>query len=78
MAKNLHNVITWKEACQVFEESIIPELVEQETKYQGGEWQHVDRPLRSETWNNWTDMLCKNEQISDWQYENWCQPDCCN
>ena len=30
-----------------------------------------DIPARCESWNNWTDSLCKDEQISDWQYENW-------
>ena len=77
MASNLYDVMTWEKACQVFEESILPELVEQETEWQGGVWEHADKPLRCETWNNWTDSLCKNKQISDWQYSNWSQPECC-
>jgi hypothetical protein len=31
-----------------------------------------------EAWNNWTDGLCKDGEISDWQYENWSQPDSCD
>ena len=27
-----------------------------------------------ETWNNWTDGLCKDGLITSWQYENWDQP----
>jgi len=25
----------------------------------------------SEAWNNWTDMLCKDKEITGWQYQNW-------
>ena len=36
---------------------------------------HRDGPARRETWNNWTDSLCKDGQISDWQYMKWSHPD---
>ena len=29
-----------------------------------------DEPAMSEGFNNWTDALCKDGEISDWQYEN--------
>lgn len=27
-----------------------------------------------EAWNNYTDSLCKNGEISEWQYNNWPNP----
>jgi len=36
-----------------------------------------DWPARREAWNNWTDSLCKDYEISDWQYANWSQPSVC-
>ena len=77
MARDIDNPILHADAVKFFENHILPGLIEQETEWQGGTWQHVDEPLRSETWNNWTDSLCKNNQISDWQYENWSQAPSC-
>jgi len=36
-----------------------------------------DYPARSESFGNFTDMLCKNGDISDWQYNNWSHPEEC-
>ena len=33
-----------------------------------------DYVAKRETWNNWTDRLCKDGLITSWQYENWDQP----
>ncbi|AFK66425.1 gp68 [Synechococcus phage S-CBM2] len=33
-----------------------------------------DTVWKREEWNNFTDMLCKNGQISDSQYNNWSNP----
>lgn len=33
-----------------------------------------DYVAKREAWNNWTDGLCKDGQITSWQYENWDQP----
>ena len=77
MASDLYTVITRDEAIQQFEDYVLPVIIEQETEWQGGTWQHVDEVHRSEEWNNFTDMLCKSNEISDWQYENWTHPDCC-
>ena len=73
MASNLDNVITWEQACEMFEEEVLPG-VKAECEQDGVK----DIPARSEAWNNWTDSLCKNELISDWQYENWLHPRSCN
>jgi len=35
-----------------------------------------DWPARGEAWCNWTDSLCKDGQISEWQYANWSHPPC--
>ena len=33
-----------------------------------------DWTARREAWNNFTDMLCKNNQITSEQYETWDHP----
>ena len=72
MASNLNDVMTWNEAIEQFNESILLQI--QEEFEQDG---IKDIPARSEAWNNWTDSLCKNELISDWQYNNWSCPSTC-
>ena len=72
MASRLPHVITFAQACDIFTNEILPEI--QEQYEQDG---IPDIPARCETWNNWTDSLCKDGQISDWQYANWSQPRCC-
>ncbi len=74
MASDLYKVMTWEQAVAEFNDYYMPVVREQETRYNC----HPDLPLRRETWNNWTDALCKNEQISDWQYANWSQPSVCD
>ena len=72
MAANLDSVMTWEQACEQFASELLPHM---QTIYeQDGVpvW-----PARREAWNNWTESLCKNGQISDWQYENWSQSPLC-
>ena len=71
MAANLYKVITFWEACHAFEEEILP-LIQAQYEQDG----IPDWPARREEWNNWTDELCNDGQISDWQYENWGHPPC--
>jgi|TARA_R110002051_G_scaffold274858_1_gene335555 hypothetical protein len=66
MASNIPTVILFADACDTFITEILPMI--QEQYEQDG---IPDIPARCESWNNWTDSLCKDEQISDWQYENW-------
>jgi len=33
-----------------------------------------DIPAKCEAWNNYTDMLCKDRQITEKQYSTWCNP----
>ena len=73
MASNLSRVMTRDQAINEFELFVLPTVIEH--KEQDG---IIDRPARREAWNNWTDGLCKDNQISDWQYANWTQPRCCD
>ena len=71
--KNLNEVMTRDEAITDFIATVLPAVVE-EYEQDGV----MDEPARSEAWNNFTDYLCKAGLISDWQYDNWTHPDCCN
>ena len=70
MSERLDTVITFDQACEIFREDILPYVIE---RYESDGIK--DGPARRETWNDGTDMLCKDGQISDWQYMNWSQPD---
>ena len=70
MSERLDTVITFDQACEIFREDILPFVIE---RYESDGIK--DGPARRETWNDWTDSLCKNRQISDWQYANWSHPD---
>ena len=72
MAKNLDSVLTWKQACNQFEHLHMP-VIQAEYEQDGV----PDWPARDQTWNNWTDSLCKSHVISDWQYANWSQSPLC-
>jgi hypothetical protein len=73
MARDIKNPMLWADAVRFFEDEMMPGIRFTEAQ------QNVehDGPLRCETWNNWTDSLCKDGQISDWQYENWSHPPSC-
>ena len=71
--KDLSSVMTRDEAILQFREYVLP-LVESSYEQDG----QPDWPVRREAWNNWTDGLCKDGEISDWQYENWSQPPDCD
>ena len=69
MSERLDTVITFDQACEIFREDILPYVIE---RYESDGIKAG--PARRETWNDWTDSLCKNGQISDWQYANWSHP----
>jgi hypothetical protein len=71
MASNLPRVMTFAQAAETFTLEILPMV--QEAYEQDGD---PDWPARREAWNNWTDAMCKDQQISDWQYMNWGHPPC--
>jgi len=70
--KNLREVILWDEAVERFKEYVLPYVREVYEADGVPDW-----PARREAWNNWTDSLCKDYEISDWQYANWSQPSVC-
>jgi hypothetical protein len=35
-----------------------------------------DKPAKRQAWNDFTDMLCKDGEITYNQYQNWTQPAC--
>ena len=72
MASNLDSVMTRDEAIEIFDNHILP-LVTQLHEQDG----QIDEPARCEAFNNWTDAMCKDGQISDWQYDNWTHPPSC-
>ena len=58
--------MTKKQAFREFSELYPPETF----RRRGG----VDHPMRNEAWNNYTDHLCKDGQITAKQYHNWAGP----
>ena len=70
--RDISSPILHADACDQFEFDILP-FVRDEYEEDG----EPDWPARRESWNNWTDSLCKDGQISDWQYANWSQPRVC-
>ena len=63
--------MTHEQACEYFTTNILPMV--QEMYEQDGD---PDIPARSEEWNNWTDGLREDGEITTWQYENWDHPPC--
>ena len=70
MSERLRTVITFDQACEMFRETELPRIIER-SEADG----IPDGPARCECWNDWTDGLCKDRLISDWQYMNWSHPD---
>jgi len=71
MASNLPTVITFAQACETFTLEILPMVQEAYERDGLPDW-----PARREAWNNWTDHLACDGQISDWQVMNWGHPPC--
>jgi hypothetical protein len=64
--------MTKQEAVQLFKRDFMPDIkrhYERDGK--------PDYVARSETWNNYTDFLCKDGQITEHQYDTWVQPAIC-
>ena len=72
MARDIDRPILHAQAVETFNCEILVYVEKQHEQDGIPDW-----PARSEAWNNWTDSLCKNGQISDWQYENWTHPRSC-
>jgi hypothetical protein len=53
-----------EELSERFDEEIAPLIIEQ--------YGEDDEPAMNEGFNNWTDSLCKDGEIHEWQYNNYC------
>ena len=58
--------MTKAEAVEQFKETVLPSIFKRHGT--------SDEPALSEAWNNWTDGLCKDGEITDRQYANWIGP----
>jgi hypothetical protein len=54
--------MTKKQVETMFKEEVLPFI------------NRSDKPALREAWNNYTDLLCKDGQITIRQYETWTQP----
>lgn len=54
--------MTKKQALEIFKETILP-LIPKD-----------DVVAKCEEWNNFTDFLCKNREITGKQYDSWSNP----
>jgi hypothetical protein len=57
--------MTKREALEQFKSDILPEVIKKYGK---------DKVAICEAWNEWTDYLCKDRQITPKQYNNWTNP----
>ena len=62
--------MTKQEFDNIFKEDTLPLIVR--AYEQDG---IPDKPARREAYNNLTDSYCKNGDITEHQYNNWCIPD---
>ncbi len=54
--------MTKREAVKQFRTEILPRIPSN------------DKPARDQAWNDWTDGLCKDKQITQRQYDTWDHP----
>lgn len=55
-----------EQAIKLFKEEILPIIIK--------EYGKDDKPAISEAWNNFTDALCKDGEITQHQYNIWTNP----
>ena len=63
--------LTKKQALEMFNE-LCPR--ESFMRIQSNGRRTIDTIARNEAWNNWTDILCKDRQITPKQYDTWMSP----
>ena len=61
--------MTKDQAMKIFKEEILPSIIK---RYEMDGIK--DKPARAEAWNNFTDSLCEDGQITNKQYNNWTNP----
>jgi hypothetical protein len=71
--------MTKKEAEKEFKSRFRRAINLKELNQADGNWPvPKDKALRRETWNNFTDALCKEGRITERQYSSWTSPAWCN
>ena len=70
--RDVDSPMLWRQAVEQFDTELLP-MIKLMYEQDG----IPDWPARREAWNNWTDSLCKDGVISDWQYKNWSQSPKC-
>lgn len=68
--------LTYSQVVQMYRNEVLPGVIK---RYEIPHLEHtghsrIDVPARQEAWNNFTDYLCKDGQITRKQYDNWCLP----
>ena len=58
--------MTKHEALKLFKEEVLPSIIKQ--------YGNNDKHAKIQGWNDWTDFLCKNYQITSSQYSCWVNP----
>ena len=64
--------MTKVQAVELFKETMIPALSATHERFG-----RKDVGARREAWAFFTHGLCRDGQITDWQYMNWVTPKCC-
>lgn len=65
-------MMTKQQAVAAFMADVLPDVKAQYEQDGVPDW-----PARSEAWNNYTDALRKDRQITAKQYDTWTHPPCC-
>lgn len=61
---NYIGISSEEELSEIFDQEVLPAVIEQ--------YGEDDQPAINETFNNWTDSLCKDGFIHDLQYDQYC------
>jgi hypothetical protein len=64
--RNRRTKVTKAEIVRRFREDVLPHVI--------AHYGRADRVAIREEWNNWTDALCKDGEISLQQYDSWSNP----
>lgn len=62
----MRSTMTKRQAFAEFNEAYPPETF----RARG----YIDRPMRDQAWNDFTDALCKERRITSKQYASWSSP----
>ena len=63
-AENNNLIASEEELSELFDNDILPSIIE--------EYSEEDEPAINEGFNNWSDSLCKDGELHEVQYSNYC------